>query len=104
MWKILSASALLAAALVGATAASASSDQAWAAFNARATRSCVSAAGIRNARPSSIVGFDDRVGLVAMLVSDRSRGSNASKLCLYNKRTQKAYIDQADGWIAPPRR
>lgn len=85
-----------------ATSAQASSPGAWAEFNQRVTRSCVAAAGYRNARPSPIVGFDDRVGKVAMLVSDRSRGSNNAKLCLYDKVTRKAYIDNADGWVAPP--
>lgn len=47
-----------------------------------------------------IIGFDDRVGKVATLVSDRTRGSNRGKLCLYDTRT--AAIDEADGWSAPP--
>lgn len=85
-----------------ATSVQASSPDAWAEFNQRVTRSCLAAAGYRNARPSPIIGFDDRVGKVAMLVSDRSRGSNNAKLCLYDKASRKAYIDGADGWGAPP--
>jgi len=85
-----------------ATSVQASSPGAWAEFNQRVTRSCLAAAGYKNARPSPIVGFDDRVGKVAMLVSDRSRGSNNAKLCLYDKASRKAYIDSADGWGAPP--
>ncbi|MBI1685592.1 hypothetical protein [Caulobacter hibisci] len=85
-----------------ATSVQASSPGAWAEFNQRVTRSCLAAAGYRNARPSPIIGFDDRVGKVAMLVSDRSRGSNNAKLCLYDKASRKAYIDGADGWVAPP--
>ncbi|MGJ0238568.1 hypothetical protein ACQEPB_08640 [Novosphingobium fluoreni] len=84
--------------------AHASSPAAWAQFDKRVTRACVAASGIRNARPSTIVGFDDRTGMVAMLVSDRTRGSSMSKLCLYNKRTQKAYVDDAEMWSAPPQR
>lgn len=91
-------------ALLPHSAAHASSDKAWAAFNARVTRACVAASGIRNGRPSVIVGFDDRVGKVAMLVSDRTRGSAASKLCLYDKRTQQAFVDDAETWSAPPQR
>lgn len=79
-----------------------SSDGAWAAFNAEVTRACVAASGIRNSRPSAIVGFDDRVGTVAMLISDRTRGSSQAKLCLYNKRTKIAYVDNAETWSAPP--
>lgn len=102
--KIIPLTALVAAALLPHSAAHASSDKAWAAFNARVTRACVAASGIRNPRPSVIVGFDDRVGKVAMLVSDRARGSAASKLCLYDKRTQQAFVDDAETWSAPPQR
>jgi hypothetical protein len=80
----------------------ASSDDAWNEFNARVTKECVRLSGLRNSRPSTIIGFDDRVGLVAMLVSDRTRGSNVSKLCLYDRRTKKAYVEDADVWSAPP--
>lgn len=89
-------------ALSAAASAHASSPGAWAEFNQRVTKSCLAAAGYRNGRPSPIVGFDDRVGKVAMLVSDRSRGSNNAKLCLYDKVSRKAHIDNADGWVAPP--
>lgn len=89
--------------LAGAsTQASASSDGAWREFNTRVTRACVSASGIRNFRASTIVAFDDRVGKVAMLVSDRTRGSSLSKLCLYDKRTERAYVNEAEMWSAPP--
>lgn len=94
--------ASLVAVSMTATSAQASSPGAWAEFNQRVTRSCLAAAGFRNARPSPVIGFDDRVGKVAMLVSDRSRGSNNAKLCLYDKASRKAYIDNADGWVAPP--
>ncbi|ALN75283.1 MULTISPECIES: hypothetical protein [unclassified Aureimonas] len=82
----------------------ASSADAWAEFDARVTKACLAASGIRNARPSTIVGFDDRVGMVAMLVSDRTRGSSLSKLCLYDKKAGKAYVDEAETWSAPPQR
>jgi len=88
--------------LLPVASAQASSDQAWAEFNQRVTRACVAASGIRNARPSTIVGFDDRVGRVAMLVSDRSRGSARAKLCIYDKRARVAYVDDAESWSAPP--
>ncbi len=101
---IRSAIALPLAGLLLSTPATASSDKAWAEFNARVTKSCIAASGIRNARPSTIVGFDDRVGKVAMLVSDRTRGSSLSKLCLYDKRARKAYVDDAEMWSAPPQR
>ncbi len=90
-------------ALFGSAApAVASSDGAWREFNLRVTRACVAASGLRNARPSTIVGFDDRAGMVAMLISDRTRGSSMSKLCLYDKRAKRAYVDDAEMWSAPP--
>lgn len=101
---LVTALAIASAASLGQSPAYASSDKAWTAFNVRVTRACVAASGIRNARPSSIVGFDDRVGKVAMLVSDRTRGSASAKLCLYDKRTQKAYVDDAETWSGPPQR
>ncbi len=85
-----------------ATPAVASSDGAWREFNLRVTRACMAASGLRNARASTIVGFDDRAGMVAMLVSDRTRGSSLSKLCLYDKRARRAYVDDAEMWSAPP--
>lgn len=101
--KLFYLASLAAVALAGASSAAyASSDQASAAFNARVTRACVIASGIRNPRASQIVGFDDRVGMVAMLVSDRARGSSGSKLCLFNKRNETAYVDSAEMWSAPP--
>jgi hypothetical protein len=93
---------LVAAILLPAIPASASSDDAWAEFNQRVTRSCLAASGIKNARASTIVGFDDRAGKVAILISDRTRGSNRARLCLYDKASQTAFVDEADGWAAPP--
>lgn len=85
-----------------ATQAGASSDNAWRAFNLKVTRACVAESGIRNFRASTIVGFDDRAGKVAMLVSDRTPGSSLSVLCLYDKRNKRAYVDDAEMWSAPP--
>lgn len=95
--------ASIALSLAGAaTPAGASGDAAWREFHARVTRACVAASGIRNHRASTIVGFDDRAGMVAMLVSDRTRGSSMSKLCLFDKRTRRAHVDEAEMWSAPP--
>lgn len=96
-------SASIAATCVAApTPALASSDAAWREFNTRVTRACVAASGIRSYRASAIIGFNDEAGKVAMLVSDRTRYSDRSKLCLYDKRTRRAFVDDADMWNAPP--
>lgn len=86
----------------GTGSAHASSSTAWHQFDASVTKACVAASKIRNYRASTIVGFDDRVGMVAMLISDRTRGSSLSRLCLYDKRTKRAYVDEAEMWSAPP--
>ncbi|RIX97992.1 hypothetical protein D3218_18085 [Aureimonas flava] len=83
-------------------AASASSPDAWAEFEARVVQACRAASGLREPRASAIVGFDDRAGMVAVLVSDRGRGGAAPRLCLYDKRTRQAHVDEAPGWRAPP--
>ena len=98
------AAASVAAMMLSASPAFASGNEAWALFNRQVTRACVAASGIRNARPSTIVGFDDRLGKVAMLVSDRTRGSSMSKLCIYDKRSKKVFLDDAEMWSAPPQR
>lgn len=102
MRPAITAAVLALSAITSMQPARASSDEAWRAFDAKVTKACLAASGIRNARPSVIVGFDDRVGMVAMLVSDRTRGSAMSKLCLYNKKTGKAFVDDAEMWSAPP--
>lgn len=89
-------------ALAAVPIANASSESAWREFNQRVTRSCIVASGFRNPRPSVIIGFDDRVGKVAMLVSDRTRHSSQAKLCLYDKQSRRAYVDDAEMWAAPP--
>ncbi len=94
----------LLAAISTAPVAHASSPDAWAEFEARATKACVTASGIRNGRASAIVGFDDRAGMVAMLVSPPRRGASPPRLCLYDKRARAAHIDEAAGWTAPPQR
>ncbi|WP_294641809.1 hypothetical protein [uncultured Aureimonas sp.] len=98
--RYLAPALLLALATVTGGAAHASSDDAWAAFDARVAKACREASGFQHARTSAIVGFDDRVGRVAMLVGDRA-GKMPPKLCLYDKRAQKAYVDEAAGWSAP---
>lgn len=102
MRPLLLSAAIAATCLAAVTPAGASSDAAWREFNTRVTRACVAASGIRNYRASTIVGFNDEAGKVAMLVSDRTRGSDQSKLCLYDKRTRRAFVDDAEMWNAPP--
>lgn len=102
MLNRLAGTAVAVALLAISSSASASSSDAWAAFDAKVTKACTSASGIRNPGASMIVGFDDRVGVAAMLIWDKSRGSTASKLCLFDKRAGRAFISDAEMWSAPP--
>ncbi len=86
----------------GSSAVYASSNKAWGQFNAQVTRASIIASGICDPRASQILGFDNRVGVVTILVSNRSRGSADSNLCLFNKRTRTAHIGSADMCSAPP--
>ncbi len=92
-------------ALVG-TVASASSDLAWARFNLDVAQGCAAASGLNHAHVSEIVGFDDSLGKVATLVTGiypqrALHGATGKKLCIYDKRTHRAWVDEAKGWSAP---
>jgi hypothetical protein len=95
-------SAISAAFLAFSSPANASSADAWAAFEAKVTKACLGASGLRNSLASAIVGFDDRAGVVAMLISDKTRGSSRAELCIYDKRAGRAFVSDAEMWSAPP--
>ncbi|KQW25469.1 hypothetical protein ASE36_21275 [Rhizobium sp. Root274] len=95
-------SAISAAFLAFSSPANGSSADAWAAFEAQVTKACLGASGLRNSLASTIVGFDDRAGVVAMLISDKTRGSSRSELCIYDKRAGRAFVSDAEMWSAPP--
>jgi hypothetical protein len=85
----------------------ASSPDAWAALKKQAERSCIAASGFRRPRASSAIIFDDRVGIVAMLVTGtftqaRLRSATGTNLCLYNRRTRTAAVEEAKGWSERP--
>lgn len=69
----------------------------------QAERSCVAASGFNRPRVSNMVVFDDSTGLVAILVSGAYRqphikGAAGTNLCLYNRKTRKAVVEEAKGW------
>jgi hypothetical protein len=81
----------------------ASSPDAWAALKQQAERSCIVASGLRRPRVSSAIIFDDTVGVVALLVTGtypqaRLKGATGTNLCLYDRRTRKAAVEEAKGW------
>lgn len=98
--------------ILTATAAGASSPDAWAQFDREVARRCVAASGLSAAHTSRMLGFDDSLGKVATLVTGREtlrarRGTTTialSKLCIYDKKSKRTWTEEASGWSAPPAR
>ena len=100
-YLILGSLALLAA------PAAASTPAAWKALQQQAERSCVAASGFARPRVSSMIVFDDRTGVVALLVTGTYRqrhmkGASGTNLCLYNRKTRTAAVEEAKGWGERP--
>jgi len=98
---------LLAILLSASQSVFASSPDAWAQLRKQAERSCLAASGFRGPRVSRAIIFNDTVGLVAMLVTGtytqaRLKGATGTSLCLYNRRTRKAEVEEAKGWSHRP--
>lgn len=92
--------------ILTAMPAQASSDAAWAQFNRAVAQQCAVASGLRQARVSAIIGFDDTLDKVAALVTGiqpqpRLHGATGRMLCIYDKRTHRVWVDEATGWSAP---
>lgn len=50
--------------------------------------------------------FDDRLGYSALLISGRypqpqMHNKSARELCLFDRRTRKAFVSEADGLVTP---
>lgn len=83
----------------------ASSTDAWQEHNAMVIASCIKASHLKAAKPvvSAPVEFPDEVGYTALLLQGRYPQSHMNnrkgrELCLFDKKTQKAYISEADGY------
>ena len=86
--------------------ASASTPAAWAALEREAKRSCLAASELRRPHVSRAVIFDDTVGKLVLVITGtyaepRLRGVRGTNLCLYDRRTRKAAVEEAKGWSAP---
>jgi hypothetical protein len=96
------------AAVLSAAPALASSPDAWAA-SARAGRAaCIKAADLAKPTVSANLVFSDRIGRDALLVRGtykqrHMRGARGTMLCLYDRRTRTAEVQEAKGWTAPLR-
>jgi hypothetical protein len=95
--------ALATLALLAAAPASASTPAAWRELQQQAERSCIAASAFARPRVSNMVVFDDATGVVALLVTGTYRqrhmkGASGTNLCLYNRKTKKAAVEEAKGW------
>ncbi|WP_426131317.1 hypothetical protein [Pararhizobium sp. PWRC1-1] len=94
MRKMIAIAATLA--VVSTQFAYASSDAAWNALLAKANGSCIGQSRMDTPEASAPVVFDDSIGKVAVLLRG-SIGKNKSKvnlLCLYDKKSGKASIEE----------
>jgi len=99
---------LLGAALVPllvAVPSKASTDAAWKASVRSGRAACAAAANLLRPTISGPVGFSDRTGYDAMLVTGTYRqkfmnGAKGTMLCLYNRRTHRAEAVEAKDWAA----
>ncbi len=91
--------------LVTATTAKASSPKAWKQHQQEVMASCLKVTGLRNAKPlGEIVTFSDNVGYDALLVGGNypqphMKNKTGKFICLFNRRTRKAYISEANQLI-----
>ncbi|ARV63004.1 hypothetical protein BZZ01_13135 [Nostocales cyanobacterium HT-58-2] len=88
--------------VLAATAAEASSPDAWAKHEKEVISSCLKTSGLRNAQPvGKIVNFADDVGYDALLVRGnypqaQMNNQVGQSLCLFNRKTRKAYTSEAN--------
>jgi hypothetical protein len=96
----------LAALMLAAAPALASSPDAWAASAKAGRAACIKAANLAMPKVSSNLVFSDRIGRDAMLVRGTykqrfMKGAKGTMLCLYDRRTRAAEVQEAKGWTAP---
>ncbi|MBB3348308.1 hypothetical protein [Sphingomonas sp. BK069] len=96
---------LLSLLLLTPEAATASSTAAWARLGADVRQRCSAETRLRGATTSDPVVFSDLSGKVAMLVAGvlsrkGGRPVRVSYLCLYDRRTGRAEVQEAGDWRA----
>lgn len=85
--------------------ATASTPAAWRQLEREAKLSCTKASSFARPTVSNMIIFEDATGMVAFLVSGKHReahmkGAIGTNLCLYNRQTKKAAVEEAVGWSA----
>lgn len=86
--------------------AAASTPAADAAMQRASARACRAESDLDTAKIVGRVGFSDVHGVEALLVGGtwrprQMRGARATMLCLYDRRTRRAEVQEAKGWTAP---
>jgi len=85
--------------LLTAHYAGASSDAAWNALFAKVNGTCIGQSGMDTPEATAPIVFDDATGKVAVLLrgsmgKGKSRVKNVNLICLYDKKTGKASIEE----------
>jgi hypothetical protein len=111
MEKPVKATSLLLLALTAVTgAASASSPDAWKAFDKTLLDSCIAASTLKNAKPAGAPAmFDDSVGYNALLIKGQykqafMKNKAGTELCLYDRKNKKALITEWDNVTTLPKK
>ena len=93
-----------AAAFMAIGPASASSPAAWAQHDKDTQQACAAASELNNpvVHPKTVL-FDDTVGMDARLVTGtwkpaHMKGAKAVMICLYDRKTRRAVVQDADAW------
>lgn len=90
--------------------ASASSPDAWKAFDKTLIDSCVAASSLKNAKPAGTSAmFDDSVGYSALLIKGQykqafMKNKTGTELCLYDRKNKKALITEWDNVTTLPKK
>ena len=90
--------------------ASASSPDAWKAFDETLVDSCVAASSLKNAKPAGAPAmFDDSVGYNALLIKGQykqafMKNKTGTELCLYDRKNKKALITEWDNVTTLPKK
>lgn len=96
------------AAVITAFNAAASSEAAWAKGDKAMQAACLKASGLKAAKAAgAIIHYDDDVGYSALLISGCypqpfMKNKPGKELCLYRRATQKAVVQEADGFLGKP--
>jgi hypothetical protein len=83
-------------------AATASTPEAWSAYDKEVIAKCVAASHLRDAHPGGQrIDFDDRVGMSALFIvghypQPHMNNQRGRELCLFDKKTKTATVADAD--------